>query len=1154
MKTNYKKFSKLISCVMAMVLVVISCSSLLTLVSAEVDTTDSTTTEYIDSFNAGTTVYADNFEGDALNSQWQAVCNEAACNTVSVSDGSATITSTSTSNTGVRLTKYLNGDEYKKSSQYVSSEFISTDDTVKPTLWVRLNYTGNHTHFAAQYLSGYYLQYGCGGQEIYISRLNNSYETTRIGSIAYNQYTTIAQNTRVKMEFSAVGSNPVVLTARILAYNDTSRKWEVKYNKTFYDSSESLLQSGTAGFGSAASANTSVSIDSFNYRTTDNVLESSLYNDDFSIDGTCLSGDWKPVQTTNANAYTTVSGGYATFDATESNKGIRTTRYLDGDKYLKTDQSAALEFVNTTGAYPALWVRFQHDTSKTGDNCYQGLQGYFMFYSQNDDQLYLRRQNSNNKTTSIATIYNPLGSKKTEAVRVRLELNVTGINPTVINARFLIFNDTTGNWEQKFSNTYLDNDNDTSDNKYQLTEPGTVAMGFGGSSTTFQVDNFAYASAEGVATNYYAEKDCTESIESSFGQIISLDKGSSYRLSAKRKDDVVSQSSLWVEYKDDISGAVTNNSRLIKNLSDCTLSEKEGYYIMSADFTVPTAAKSANNGVSNDTHVFVGFRYSDLNREAVLTDFELYKLDDSGNPTGPNLIFNPDFKMGLYGWIDNFGDGSSYTTSFSSAFGTSTSNNNRVNANSCTEEELNEIFKAPDALTYLPNTYYKLTTDKSLTIGYVGGSVTCGYGATDENGERNNAGQEINSWRALTTKWFKEQYADAQITDFSAAIGSTGSLSAAYRYEKEVAVNNPDLLFIEFAINDRYDTGTLTADEQYQHSLRYTESLIKKAYADNPNIEIVVCLTADAWVRGQKYANYMAIRDLAEHYGFMCIDINGKFLSNLTFKSNSNYEDVSEDISWKTYFCYTENETEMIDNVHPNNVGYKKYFDVIKEKLATDLTNIDPANAPTGVYAKQLPAQLYEGNLVINADYSNPVNLNMVYNNGWNVVESSFSSLGYINTNYSPSKDYYNYYIESDTVGSKFTFNFNGTDLGLFVVRGVDYGQVNITVDGTTNYTLNCNGTATGDTDHAANVCINNLSEGIHKVVIEFTNIENNAGKKFRIGTFLINGNVEKAPELSAVKSGILNSTEFDDINGDGVFDIRDLVARGETINSIPKK
>ena len=72
----------------------------------------------------------------------------------------------------------------------------------------------------------------------------------------------------------------------------------------------------------------------------------------------------------------------------------------------------------------------------------------------------------------------------------------------------------------------------------------------------------------------------------------------------------------------------------------------------------------------------------------------------------------------------------------------------------------------------LTNTAYRLHHDKKLTIGFFGGSITEGAGATSWDGT---------SWRANITRDLKETYPDAEITAVNAAIGGTGTDLGLYR-------------------------------------------------------------------------------------------------------------------------------------------------------------------------------------------------------------------------------------------------------------------------------------------------------------------------------------------------------------------------------------
>lgn len=85
----------------------------------------------------------------------------------------------------------------------------------------------------------------------------------------------------------------------------------------------------------------------------------------------------------------------------------------------------------------------------------------------------------------------------------------------------------------------------------------------------------------------------------------------------------------------------------------------------------------------------------------------------------------------------------------------------------------------------LPNFVAKLNAGKEVNIGYLGGSITA-----------------QNGWRVLSRKWFQKQYPKAKINEINAAIGGTGSDLGVFRVERDVLDKKPDLLFVEFAVND----------------------------------------------------------------------------------------------------------------------------------------------------------------------------------------------------------------------------------------------------------------------------------------------------------------------------------------------------------------
>src|ERR1700722_14407690 len=85
----------------------------------------------------------------------------------------------------------------------------------------------------------------------------------------------------------------------------------------------------------------------------------------------------------------------------------------------------------------------------------------------------------------------------------------------------------------------------------------------------------------------------------------------------------------------------------------------------------------------------------------------------------------------------------------------------------------------------LPNFFAKLERGDSVRICYLGGSITAQEG-----------------WRPLTLKWFQQQYPGDSISQINAAIGGTGSDLGVLRLRHDALDKKPDLLFVEFAVND----------------------------------------------------------------------------------------------------------------------------------------------------------------------------------------------------------------------------------------------------------------------------------------------------------------------------------------------------------------
>lgn len=80
-----------------------------------------------------------------------------------------------------------------------------------------------------------------------------------------------------------------------------------------------------------------------------------------------------------------------------------------------------------------------------------------------------------------------------------------------------------------------------------------------------------------------------------------------------------------------------------------------------------------------------------------------------------------------------------------------------------------------------------------LNVVFLGGSLTVGSNASDP---------QLTSYRALVSQKLEEKYPDAHFKFWDAALGGTSSNLAAFRLQRDVISRKPDLVFIDYAVND----------------------------------------------------------------------------------------------------------------------------------------------------------------------------------------------------------------------------------------------------------------------------------------------------------------------------------------------------------------
>lgn len=315
----------------------------------------------------------------------------------------------------------------------------------------------------------------------------------------------------------------------------------------------------------------------------------------------------------------------------------------------------------------------------------------------------------------------------------------------------------------------------------------------------------------------------------------------------------------------------------------------------------------------------------------------------------------------------------------------------------------------------LPNFTKKCKAGESVKIAYFGGSITAQPG-----------------WRVLSLKWFQKQYPDAKIDEIEAAIGGTGSDLGAFRVGHDVIRHKPDLIFIEFAVND--------SGRDEDDILASMEGIVRQIWKANANTDICFVYTImhghghpmlDDLAAGRYPAAASTMEKLADHYGIPSIHMGVKVQQMVTegkvvFTSSASYEKRRADM--EKGICHFSG-----DSVHPyTNTGHILYMEAIERGMKKILPTGEPG-------AHALKAPLREDNWE-NAKMI-PFGEAAQLIGEWNILppEHPFAE---------KHADRFPKIWNTSVPGSKATVTFKGALIGTFELVGPKSGRVKITCDG----------------------------------------------------------------------------------------------------------
>ncbi|MEQ9071972.1 MAG: SGNH/GDSL hydrolase family protein, partial [Gimesia chilikensis] len=215
----------------------------------------------------------------------------------------------------------------------------------------------------------------------------------------------------------------------------------------------------------------------------------------------------------------------------------------------------------------------------------------------------------------------------------------------------------------------------------------------------------------------------------------------------------------------------------------------------------------------------------------------------------------------------------------------------------------------------LGNVLQKLQQGKEVNVAYLGGSITA-----------------ANGWRVKTTKWLKEAFPKARIHEIHAAIGGTGSDLGVFRLQRDVLDHKPDLVFVEFAVND--------GGRQPEAIWDSMDGIVRQIWQANPQTDICFVYTfrvnyEKELREGECPRAASAMELLADHYGIPSINVALKIAEleqqgKLKFQSDKPLADGIIQFSK--------------DGVHPLDQGHEIYTEVIGDAIQKMETDSQPVN------------------------------------------------------------------------------------------------------------------------------------------------------------------------------------------------------------------
>ena len=275
-------------------------------------------------------------------------------------------------------------------------------------------------------------------------------------------------------------------------------------------------------------------------------------------------------------------------------------------------------------------------------------------------------------------------------------------------------------------------------------------------------------------------------------------------------------------------------------------------------------------------------------------------------------------------------------------------------------------------MTRLKNLMKRAANGESLVIGFLGGSITQGSLSSTPK----------NCYAYLVYEWWKKSFPNAAFSFINGGIGGTTSHYGGARAWKDVLCYRPDIVTVDFSVND--DANEFF-EETYEGTLRRL-----LAAPSAPAVVVLNNVFYDTGKNAQDYHNR-----IADHYGIPHVSIK-----DTVYPDVESGKIVRADIT--------------PDNLHPNDKGHRlvadeicKLLDSIKAEMEeetiageniegkstkTEASVLLPAPLTENAYEHSRLIQIQDNEAILDGFLVDPIEkkgMLDIFKNGWTAAHTN---------------------------------------------------------------------------------------------------------------------------------------------------------------------